>query len=155
MNLIKSLLIAAAATALVACGGGGGSEPIDDSSASSPPPPPAPPPDPPPAPPPPDPTPPPPGSGSLIGSGTASFTLSWTPPTTNTDGSALTDLAGYKILIGISSGDYTETVDLETVGLSRYVVQDVPIDTYFVVMTSVNSSGVESTYSGEVAAMAN
>lgn len=31
-----------------------------------------------------------------------SATLSWTPPTKNTDGSRLTDLAGYKIYYGTS-----------------------------------------------------
>ena len=95
------------------------------------------------------------GSGSLIGSGDTSFTLSWTPPTSNSDGSALTDLAGYKIRIGIDSGDYSETVDLNSPGISRYVVDGVPLDTYFVVMTSVNSAGTESAYSQEVAALSN
>ena len=32
--------------------------------------------------------------------GLGSMSLSWTPPTQNTDGSALTDLAGYKLYYG-------------------------------------------------------
>ena len=35
---------------------------------------------------------------------TGSATLSWTPPTTNTDGSSLTNLAGYKVYWGPSQG---------------------------------------------------
>src|SRR5438309_11629995 len=45
-----------------------------------------------PIPPPPPPPPPPPTSGTA--------TLSWLAPTTNTDGAALTDLAGYVIYYG-------------------------------------------------------
>src|SRR4030067_1427045 len=36
--------------------------------------------------------------------------LTWDAPTTNTDGSPLTDLAGYKIYYGDSSGQYSSTV---------------------------------------------
>ncbi len=35
-------------------------------------------------------------SVNVVGTATGSATLSWTPPTQNTDGSALTDLAGYR-----------------------------------------------------------
>ena len=39
-------------------------------------------------------------------------TLTWYPPTTNTDATALTDLAGYKIYYGTASAAYTVTVDI-------------------------------------------
>lgn len=45
-----------------------------------------------------------------IGNGTALF--SWMPPTQNTDGSSLTDLAGYKIWYGTSPGNYSDTITL-------------------------------------------
>lgn len=93
--------------------------------------------------------------GQLVGSGSASFTLSWTPPTTNTDGSALTNLAGYRVRFGLNSGDYTDVIELDSAGLSRYVVDSVATDTYFVVMTAVNAAGIESDYSAEIAALAN
>ena len=44
----------------------------------------------------------------------AQFELTWDPPTTNTDGTTLADLAGYKIYYGQSSGNYTEHSTLAT-----------------------------------------
>ena len=40
---------------------------------------------------------------------------SWEPPTENTDGTALTNLAGYKIYMGHKTGIYTETTDVGNV----------------------------------------
>ena len=37
-------------------------------------------------------------------------TLAWDPPTTNADGSPLTDLAGYKIYYVTTSGNYTNSI---------------------------------------------
>ncbi len=76
-----------------------------------------------------------------------SMTLSWTPPTENTDGTALTDLAGYRIYYGLSEGIYPDQVNIETAGLASYVVENLVPNTYYVVATSVNSMGVESAYS--------
>ena len=44
---------------------------------------------------------------------TGSATLSWLPPTTNIDGSPLTNLAGYKIYWGTSADDFPELRDAE------------------------------------------
>ncbi|MGB5739562.1 MAG: putative Ig domain-containing protein, partial [Woeseia sp.] len=41
-----------------------------------------------------------------------SATLSWVPPTLNTDGTPLNDLAGYKIYWGSESGNYTDSATL-------------------------------------------
>lgn len=76
-----------------------------------------------------------------------SMTLSWTPPTANTDGTALTDLAGYRIYFGLAKGNYPNRVDIDTAGLSTFVVENLIPDTYYVVATSVNAMGVESSYS--------
>jgi len=78
-----------------------------------------------------------------------SATLTWTPPTLNTDGTPLTDLAGYRIYWGASSGVYTDSVQLDNPGLTTYVVENlVPGDWYFV-STAINAAGVESSYSNE------
>src|SRR5262249_30447454 len=42
-------------------------------------------------------------------------TLSWNAPTTNADGTALADLAGYKISYGFAPGNYSTTVDVGNV----------------------------------------
>ena len=42
-------------------------------------------------------------------------TLSWDPPSINADGTTLTDLAGYKIYYGTSSGNYSQSIDVGNV----------------------------------------
>jgi hypothetical protein len=41
--------------------------------------------------------------------------LSWDAPTTNADGTPLTDLTGYKIYSGTGTGNYTQTIDVGNV----------------------------------------
>ena len=79
--------------------------------------------------------------------GTISTTLSWTPPTQNEDGSALMDLAGYKIYWGTTPGQYTHSVKIENAGMSSYVVENLTPGTYEFAATSFNMAGVESAYS--------
>jgi hypothetical protein len=81
--------------------------------------------------------------------GPSSVTLSWMPPTENEDGSALTDLAGYRIRYGDSSGSYSNTISLNTAGLATYVVEGLLPSTYYFVMSAINSRGVESQPSNE------
>jgi hypothetical protein len=78
-----------------------------------------------------------------------SMTLSWAPPTENEDGTALDNLAGYKLYYGTTSGQYTRQVRIDTPGLSSYVIENLLPDTYYVVATSFTTSGVESRYSNE------
>ncbi len=76
-----------------------------------------------------------------------SVTLSWTPPTQNTDGTSLTDLAGYKIYWGTSVGIYPNSVTVNNSSISTYVVENLAPGTYEFVATSFNAAGVESSYS--------
>jgi len=76
-----------------------------------------------------------------------SVTLSWSPPTENTDGTTLTDLAGYRIYWGTTSGSYPNSVTIDNPGLTTYVVENLTPGTYEFVATSYNTSGVESDYS--------
>lgn len=71
-------------------------------------------------------------------------TLSWNPPTENSDGSALTDLAGYKIYYGLNRDNLTQVVELNNPGLTRFVVENLTPARWFFAMTSVNDDGVES-----------
>jgi len=79
---------------------------------------------------------------------TGSAMLSWTPPTQNTDGSPLTNLAGYKIYWGTQQGTYPNSTTLNNPGLATYVVEGLAPGTYFFVATAVNAVGVESSFSG-------
>ena len=76
-----------------------------------------------------------------------SATITWTAPTQNTDGSALIDLDAYMIYYGVSEGTYPNQVRVDNPGLTSYVIENLPPDTYFFVATSINTNGVESTFS--------
>ena len=79
-----------------------------------------------------------------------SATLSWVAPTQNTDGSALTNLAGYRVLYGKTrGGPYESSVYINNPSVTRYVVEGLVPGTYYFVVTARNSAGVESGYSGE------
>lgn len=72
-------------------------------------------------------------------------TLSWLPPTENTDGSTLTDLSGYKIYYGTSSDTLTSTISLNNAGISSYVVEGLTAGTaYYFAVSAVNSSDIQS-----------
>ncbi len=81
--------------------------------------------------------------------GPSSVTLSWIPPTENEDGTPLTNLAGYRIRYGDRSGSYSKTISVTNPGLAAYVIDGLLPETHYFVMSSVNSSGVESQYSNE------
>jgi hypothetical protein len=93
------------------------------------------------------------GDGSsftAVPKGNGSALISWMPPTQNTDGSSLTDLAGYKIYYGTSSSNYTKIETISNPGLSSFLVENLGATDWFFSMTAYNSSGIESSYSSEV-----
>ena len=79
-----------------------------------------------------------------------SATLSWVPPTTNVDETPLTDLAGYKIYYGTSSGNYTEVVDTNDSLSTEYTLGNLAPGTYYFAATAYDTFGNESDYSNEV-----
>ncbi|MFW2404273.1 MAG: fibronectin type III domain-containing protein, partial [Gammaproteobacteria bacterium] len=81
--------------------------------------------------------------------GFGSVTLSWTPPTENADGSVLTDLAGYKVYYGNEPGNYTMSLQIDNPGIATYVVENLTPNTYYFVLTAINSRDIESEYSNE------
>jgi hypothetical protein len=87
---------------------------------------------------------------AVVQSGPSSVTLSWEPPTENTDGSPLLNLSGYKIHYGNASGDYSTTVPVNNPGITSYVIEGLGSGTYFFAVTALSSSGAESDASAEV-----
>lgn len=83
----------------------------------------------------------------VVATSTGSATLSWTAPSQNTDGSPLTDLAGYKIYWGTTKGNYTHSVTLNNPGLTSYVIDQLTPATWYFVATAFDSQGVESAFS--------
>lgn len=79
-----------------------------------------------------------------------SATLSWAPPATNEDGSALTDLSGYVIRYGKTAGVLDQKIQLNSAGITTVVVENLVEGTWYFTMSSVNASGVESRPTGYV-----
>lgn len=77
-------------------------------------------------------------------------TLSWQPPTENTDGTALTDLAGYTIHYGTQPQDYTRMIKVINPGLATYVIDNLPAGMYYFAVAAYDASGTESSFSPEV-----
>ena len=82
----------------------------------------------------------------------SSATLSWSAPTQNTDGSALTNLAGYNIHYGTDISALDQHISIPTIGLTSYEIDDLDTGTYFFAITSYSTDGVESAYSAIVSA---
>jgi hypothetical protein len=79
-----------------------------------------------------------------------SATLSWLPPTTRADGSRLTNLDGYHIRYGTTSGNYPSLIDVQNEGLTIAVVSNLPPATYYFVISAYDANGMESEYSRPV-----
>lgn len=84
---------------------------------------------------------------NAAGSSNGSATLSWTPPTSNTNGSTLSNLAGYRIYYGTSSSSLNRTIQVANAGLTRYVVPDLSAGTWYFAVRAYSSTGGESTNS--------
>ena len=84
---------------------------------------------------------------TVTAAATGSVTLTWTPPTTNTDGSPLQDLVAYKFYYGLSEGNYPNEIRVDNPGLTSYVIDNLAPNTYFFVTSVINSNQVESGFS--------
>jgi hypothetical protein len=89
-------------------------------------------------------------SSSATTSSSQSVTLSWSAPTENTNGTALTNLAGYVIYYGTSATAMTQQINVNTVGMLVYQIPDLAPGTWYFQIMSVNSAGVQSSASATV-----
>jgi hypothetical protein len=78
-------------------------------------------------------------------SGTAA--LSWTAPTQNTDGSALTDLAGYRVYYGTSASALNQVVVVPGSASVSYTFSQLARGTHYFAVTAYNTAGTESAMS--------
>lgn len=74
--------------------------------------------------------------------GTAVLTL--TPPTQNTDGSALTDLAGMRIYYGTSASSLTQVVDVPGTAPTSYTLSNLASGSWYFAATAYTTGGQES-----------
>ena len=73
--------------------------------------------------------------------------MTWSPPTANTNGSALTDLAGYTIYYGTSPTTLSKSVSVPNAGATDHVVQGLSGGTWYFAVRAYTSAGLESSYS--------
>jgi len=71
-------------------------------------------------------------------------TLSWIAPTGNTNGTPLTDLAGYHIHYGTSQDNLTKVIDLAGTGTTEYEVSGLAPGTYYFAVSAYTAMGTES-----------
>jgi hypothetical protein len=82
-------------------------------------------------------------------------TLSWMPPTANTDGSPLLDLAGYEIYWGPESGSYSDSFNISNPGITTYMVENLTAGAHYFAIKAISSGRVASDFSNEIVATVN
>lgn len=84
--------------------------------------------------------------------------LSWQAPTSNTDGSAIKDLAGFVVYMANTAGPFkTSDIIAKIPALSKsggstqsFTVKNLKVGTYYFSVTAYNNAGIESSFSGVV-----
>jgi len=89
-------------------------------------------------------------TGGTTTTTTGSALLQWHPPTQNTNGSTLANLAGYTIRYGTNSSSLSSTVKVANPGLTSYQIDGLAAGTYYFAIAAYNSSGTSSSLSGLV-----
>ena len=80
----------------------------------------------------------------------ADVQLAWDEPTTNADGTPLTDLAGYKVYRTTVQGDITGVTGTDVGNVTTWTDVDVPEGTYYYTATAYDTNGNESETSNYV-----
>jgi len=78
-----------------------------------------------------------------------SATLSWTPPTTNSDGTPLVNLAGFRIVYGQASRQYSQVLDIASPLIATAMIENLSAGTWYFAVKAYTSAGVESDVSNE------
>ena len=76
-----------------------------------------------------------------------SATVSWSAPTQNTDGSALTNLAGFNIYYGTSASNLNQSVQIANPGLTTYALGNLAPGTWYFAVNAYTTAGAESALS--------
>jgi Calx-beta domain/Fibronectin type III domain len=78
---------------------------------------------------------------------TGQATLSWTAPTLDTDGTPLTNLAGYKIYYGTSQTQMTNVIQVSNPATLEYEISNLAKGTWYFSVAAYNTADVESSLS--------
>ena len=76
--------------------------------------------------------------------GSGSATVSWNPPTANTDGSPLSNLARFRVLYGPSSTNFTGSTIVDDPSRRSATISSLTTGTWYFTVRAVNTAGVES-----------
>lgn len=87
-----------------------------------------------------------PDGGSVPGTQTSNAVLYWQAPATNTDGSPLIDLQGYKVYAGSTAADLRYVTSVSATATS-YTVNNLGAGTYYFAVSAYNQAGGESAFS--------
>lgn len=93
------------------------------------------------------------GNGTAAASdGPGSVTLAWSPPVSDTDGSPLSDLAGFYIYYGTDSSEPVNLINDETGGVDTggFTVSGLAPGTYYFQVSAYTALGVQSAPSNQV-----
>jgi hypothetical protein len=83
-------------------------------------------------------------------SNSGSAVLTWSLPTINTDGTPLTDLAGFNVYYGTSPTALSQTAQVASATQTSFTVTGLSSGTWYFALTSYNTTNVESDHSGTV-----
>ena len=87
---------------------------------------------------------------TVVAAQTTSVTVSWVPPKTNTDGTPVTPLSGYRVFYGTSSRQYSQSVLVTGPSITSVVLEGLNRGvTWYFATKAVASNGTESEYSAE------
>ena len=81
---------------------------------------------------------------AVVQTANGTATLSWVAPTENSDGSALTNLAGYRVYYGTSASALNTMAELSNPSLTTYMVTGLTAGTYYFALKAYTSANVES-----------
>jgi hypothetical protein len=84
------------------------------------------------------------GDGAAATITTGSATLSWTAPTTDTNGAPVTDLAGYNIYYGKSATTMTSVINVNNPASGSYTISNLASGTWFFSVAAYNTQAMVS-----------
>lgn len=77
------------------------------------------------------------------------MTLRWSAPTQNVDGTAITDLEGYRVEYGTASRRYDTLLYIKGASVTSAVIEGLPRGQYFFAVKAVNGAGTTSDFSNK------
>jgi Fibronectin type III domain len=80
----------------------------------------------------------------VTASSNGTATLTWVPPTLNTDGTAVTTLTGYHIYYGTNPGALTQSVAVSGTTTTSYEITGLTSGTWYFAVAADAADGTES-----------